>query len=239
MTEQVLVIGASSAIARAIIDAELSQDNTAVTAISRNIDDFQTHPNLTVLSTDYSEQSIAAHADQLVKEGEAPVRVYVCNGMLHSAEVFPEKQLQEFRREQWLDVMTTNALIPMSWLQAIIVRLPAKHTATITLFSARVGSISDNRLGGWYSYRSSKAALNMLVKNVALECKRTHPNLSLMLFHPGTTDTPLSEPFQKRVPPEKLFTPAFVAEKLLSLISEKPATGNLRYIDWAGDDIDW
>jgi NAD(P)-dependent dehydrogenase (short-subunit alcohol dehydrogenase family) len=109
----------------------------------------------------------------------------------------------------------------------------------VTVFSARVGSISDNHLGGWYSYRTSKAALNMLLKTVSIEFSRRAKNIKIISFHPGTTDTLLSKPFQKNVPEGKLFTCEFVANQLISIVSDTAIDGELSYVDWQGRNIDW
>jgi len=116
--------------------------------------------------------------------------------------------------------------------------LLSKQTACrVTVFSARVGSVSDNRLGGWYGYRASKAALNMMLKTASVELKRRAKGVKLVSFHPGTTDTSLSKPFQKNVPEGKLFTPDFVAQQLLSLESRLVLDGELSYLDWQGQEI--
>ena len=107
------------------------------------------------------------------------------------------------------------------------------------MLSARVGSIADNHLGGWYSYRCAKAALNMGLKSAAIELARRAKGIKLVAFHPGTVDTPLSEPFQKNVAPEKLFEPAFVAERLDEILAAHAADGELSYLDWAGKAVPW
>mgnify|MGYP001824589787 CR=1 FL=1 len=109
----------------------------------------------------------------------------------------------------------------------------------VAVLAARVGSIGDNRSGGWYSYRSAKTALVMLLKSAAIELQRRAPGVKLVAFHPGTTDSALSRPFQKRVAPEKLFTPAFVAGQLLTLLDEQQADGELAFLDWAGKTVPW
>lgn len=114
-----------------------------------------------------------------------------------------------------------------------------KNECKFVFLSARVGSISDNKLGGWYSYRSSKAALNMLLKSAAIELKRTFKNVKLIAFHPGTTDSPLSKPFQKNVPKGKLFTRDFVADALIDITNKTQIDGELSFIDWQGEKIDW
>jgi NAD(P)-dependent dehydrogenase (short-subunit alcohol dehydrogenase family) len=105
--------------------------------------------------------------------------------------------------------------------------------------SARVGSIGDNRMGGWHSYRASKAALNMVLKNMAIEYGRRAKNVKLIAFHPGTTDTGLSKPFQGAVPNGKLFSAAFVATRLAQLMDNADLDGQLSYIDWDGQPIPW
>lgn len=120
--------------------------------------------------------------------------------------------------------------------------LTHKTQCTITALSARVGSINDNELGGWYTYRASKAALNMLFKTAAIELARRAKNTKLILFHPGTTDTELSKPFQKNVPAGKLFTPEFVAGQLFELTNNNPdlkLNGEPAYLDWQGSTIPW
>jgi NAD(P)-dependent dehydrogenase (short-subunit alcohol dehydrogenase family) len=102
-----------------------------------------------------------------------------------------------------------------------------------------VGSISDNRLGGWYSYRCSKAALNMFMKTAAIEFGRRFPRVKLVALHPGTTDTALSRPFQRRVAPEKLFTPEFVAGRLAAVLEEVKPDRELSFLAWDGSEVDW
>jgi len=105
------------------------------------------------------------------------------------------------------------------------------------VFSARVGSTSDNRLGGWYSYRASKAALNSLLKSFAVEYARRLKNVKLIAFHPGTVDTDLSKPFQASVPEQNLFSAVFVADQLAEIMASADLDGQLSYLDWDGKSI--
>ena len=105
--------------------------------------------------------------------------------------------------------------------------------------SARVGSIGDNHLGGWYAYRSSKAALNMMLRTLSIEYGRRVKNVKIISFHPGTTDTALSKPFQASVPSDKLFTPEFVAGRLYGIMAEAEIDGQLSYLDWDNKAIPW
>ena len=113
----------------------------------------------------------------------------------------------------------------------------------ICVLSARVGSISDNKKGGWYAYRASKAALNMFLKTSAIEFARVAPRLQFIAFHPGTTDTPLSSPFQANVPADRLFSPNFVANKMIQIvekhISSETGAGEAHFLAWDGSTVSW
>ena len=105
--------------------------------------------------------------------------------------------------------------------------------------SARVGSISDNRTGGWYAYRAAKSAQNQLLKTLSVEWSRRWPNATVTLLHPGTTDTALSKPFQSFVPPEKLFSPERAADQLLTVLSTQTPQQSGSFLAWDGQPIDW
>jgi NAD(P)-dependent dehydrogenase (short-subunit alcohol dehydrogenase family) len=128
--------------------------------------------------------------------------------------------------------------VPALWLK-YLVKVMAKDKASIVFFSARVGSISENGLGGWYGYRASKAALNMFVKTASVEYKRRSPNTTLACYHPGTVDTNLSKPFQANVKQGKLFTVDFTVSKLLHHMEGFDAEQSPYYIDWEGKTIQY
>jgi NAD(P)-dependent dehydrogenase (short-subunit alcohol dehydrogenase family) len=188
---------------------------------------------------DYSEASVAAIIEELAQGAGEVVRVVVCNGMLHRGELGPEKSLEQVSSEGLLELYETNAVFPMRWISALVKPLRKSPVCVVAVLSARVGSIADNRLGGWYSYRASKAALNMLLRTAAVEYARRAPGVKIMAFHPGTTDTPLSQPFQKNVAPEKLFAPGFVADMLARRMDEMQPDGELSFVDWAGRAVAW
>ena len=136
-------------------------------------------------------------------------------------------------------VFEVNAFLPMRVLAALSPVLKRSTAPRIAVLSARVGSIGDNRLGGWYSYRDSKAALNMMLQCAALELRRLNPAAKLIAYHPGTVDTPLSKPFQANVDAEKLLAPEVAAAALDRVISGVESDGALSYLDWRGDAIPW
>ncbi len=192
--------------------------------------------------TDYSDKSLSGIAKELANGHYDLTQLMIFNGLLHDPDNAPERKLEQISEQHFINSMHTNALLPIRCV-TLFSTLLKPHVATVVCaLSARVGSISDNKLGGWYSYRASKAALNMLFKSAAIELNRRYKKCHCVLFHPGTTDTPLSKPFQANVPEGKLFTPEFVAQQLYSFISDTDylqQSPSPAYFDWQGKPIDW
>ena len=239
----IILFGTSSAIAKAYIkylDDYTTQfkivcvsSGSLASSLSANIEHF---------ATDYSAESLAI-LTQFLKDANTDLhQVIMFNGKLHTTQHMPEKKLEDLNAEYFNELLNANTLTPLLCLQSVLPLLTHKTQCTITALSARVGSINDNKLGGWYAYRASKAALNMLFKTAAIELSRRAKNTKLILFHPGTTDTELSKPFQKNVPAGKLFTPEFVAGQLFELTNNNPdlkLNGEPAYLDWQGSTIPW
>ncbi|NVJ59394.1 MAG: SDR family NAD(P)-dependent oxidoreductase [Gammaproteobacteria bacterium] len=233
-----LIIGASSAIAQALV-AKLIEKNEYIIGITRNKESLIKHDNIQYLESDYTEAAVNDSVSKLEPIRGNVERVIICNGILHDEHTFPEKAAKEFTMEQYQHVVMANSAIPMLWLSRLLPIMKGDDTCHVVVFSARIGSIGDNKLGGWYSYRASKAALNMLLKSLAVECARSVKNVKLISFHPGTTDTPLSKPFQKRVPEDKLFEPKFVAQQILDYLSTSEPDGQLDFVDWEHKKVAW
>ncbi|MDP2283743.1 MAG: SDR family NAD(P)-dependent oxidoreductase [Pseudohongiella sp.] len=238
-----LVIGAGSAIAQALISAMVDQHTVNnIIAVSRQLPVpgkralAGSDVHVSYLSCDYSAEAIK----QLVSTLPGPFsHVFICTGVLHNEHIKPEKRIEDIDAAQMAELMHINSILPALWLQALLPVVKNSPRCVVSVFSARVGSISDNHKGGWYSYRASKAALNMVIKTAAIEYARRAPGVKLFAFHPGTVDTSLSRPFQKNVPTDKLFTPEFVAVQLLTICSALPVDGEASYLDWAGAGITW
>ena len=162
-----------------------------------------------------------------------------CVGMLHDAEHGPEKSIRQFDPEHFRRSMEINCLPTLLLGRHAEKALRGAEAGVFATVSARVGSIADNGLGGWYSYRASKAALNMSLKCLAIEWARTATRLRVAALHPGTTDTRLSEPFRKNVPDGKLFPPARSAGHLLARIEALHDGPSGRFLAWDGEDIPW
>jgi len=162
-----------------------------------------------------------------------------CVGVLHDQTSGPEKSIRAFDPEFFQRSMMVNCLPSLLLGKYIRPGLKDSTCGVFATISARVGSIEDNRLGGWYSYRASKAALNMVLKNLAIEWARNTPNLRVVALHPGTTDTQLSKPFQHNVPAGKLFSPERTAQLLITQIEQLHEKPSGRFIAFDGAGIPW
>ncbi len=183
--------------------------------------------------------SLSALTERLRKGLQVIDLIINTAGLLHSKDVAPEKALEHMSLPSMQQVFAVNAFGPILLAQALMPWLKARRPVVFASLSARVGSIADNRLGGWYSYRASKAAQNQLLKTLAIELARRNPEAIVLALHPGTTDTGLSRPFQTNVAQEKLFTPAFVAEHLLRQIALATIEDTGSFIAWDGQRIAW
>ena len=160
-------------------------------------------------------------------------------GILHTGNHRPEKSISELYPEFFIHNITVNALGSLVLARHLREKLDHGRLATFAVISARVGSIEDNRLGGWYSYRASKAALNMGLKTLALEWKRTLPNVSVIALHPGTTDTRLSAPFQRNVPKDKLFSADYTANRLIRILRRISPSDTGKFLSYSGELLPW
>ncbi len=208
------MFGASGGLGRALA-VGLRDQGYETTALTRRPAPDWPGPQLRFDLED--EASLAAAAAEL-KDGAPIRRVIVATGLLHADGVAPERSTAALNAAQLLRLYAINAVGPALIAKHFLPLLPRAEPSVFAALSARVGSIGDNRLGGWHSYRASKAALNMLIRTLAIELKRTRPQAILVGLHPGTVDTALSKPFQRAVPEGRLFTPDESAERLLAVV---------------------
>lgn len=188
------------------------------------------------LEDDASLERFAA----LAAERLAPLRLVICSaGLLHDGTLQPEKRLSQVRRSHLQRSFAVNAWAPLLLAQAIEPLLPRDAPSHFASLSARVGSIGDNRLGGWYAYRAAKAAQNQLLTTLALEWRRRLPQACVTLLHPGTTATALSAPFRSSVPPERLFSPEHAAQQLLAVLAQQTPERSGAFLAWDGQTIPW
>lgn len=217
-----LVIGATGGIGAALT-AALRGQGAEVTPLSRRQDGLDI--------TD--ETGVAACLGRL----EGPFeRIIIASGALEAGGGTPEKALRQVDAAQFEALMRINALGPALVMKHALRLLPRDRPAVLAALSARVGSIGDNRAGGWYSYRASKAALNQLVRTTAIELGRTHPQAVCVALHPGTVSTPLTRRYLGRHP---AVAPGEAARNLLAVIDALTAEDSGSFRDWAGKPVAW
>lgn len=225
-----VVIGASGGIGGAI-EAALNDEGAfhTVHGFARSRSGAQ-HLDL------LDEGSIAAAAAH-VASGPPPALVIVATGLLHASDKGPEKALRDLDAAWLAQVYAVNAIGPALVAKHFLPVMPRTGRTMFAALSARVGSISDNRLGGWHGYRASKAALNMLIRNLAIEERRRNDRAIVVALHPGTVDTGLSRPFQGNVPPGRLFTPDRAALQLLDVIEGLKVIDSGKLFDFEGKEV--
>jgi NAD(P)-dependent dehydrogenase (short-subunit alcohol dehydrogenase family) len=182
------------------------------------------------------EASIAAAAAH-VAQGPPPTLVIVATGLLHAGDHGPEKALRDLDPDWLARVYAVNAIGPALVAKHFLPVMPRTGRSVFAALSARVGSISENRLGGWHGYRASKAALNMLVRNLAIEERRRNDRAVVVALHPGTVDTGLSRPFQGSVQPGRLFDAERAALQLLDVIEQLKIPDSGKLFDYEGAEI--
>lgn len=224
-----VVIGASGGIGGAL-EAALRDEGAfvAVHGLARSREGNQ-HIDL------LNEKSIAAAAMQ-VAQRSAPRLVIVATGLLSEGEHEPEKTLRSLDADWLARTYAVNAIGPALVAKHFLPIMPSTGRWVFAVLSARVGSISDNRLGGWHAYRASKAGLNM-IRNIAIEERRRNDRSIVVALHPGTVDTALSKPFQANVATGRLFTPERAALQLLDVIEELKPADSGKFVDYEGEEI--
>lgn len=185
----------------------------------------------------YTDEGFAEAAVEVQDQG-APDLILITTGILHDDQAFPEKSLRNLTAENLQHLFQVNTVVPTLALKHFLPLQSRTGSTVCAALSARVGSITDNRLGGWYSYRASKAALNMIIKTASIEQKRRNPESLVVGLHPGTVESPLSVPFQANVPEGKLFTPEFSAQSLLGVLEGLTSDQSGLCFDWAGKLVD-
>ena len=230
-----LVIGAGGGLGAALVQA-LSIPG------GHGIDSVLALGRATQPAIDYSdetslEKAAAWVAAQCQLQGAELRLVIVASGFLHGAAGQPERSWSQLNADYLSEVFRINAIGPALVMKHFLPLMPRQGRCVAGFVSAKVGSIGDNALGGWYGYRAAKAALNQLVKTAAIELKRRNPQALCVALHPGTVDTALSKPFAKAG--LKLRPPEVAATELLTVLAglEPAQTGAL--VDYQGKVLPW
>ena len=179
--------------------------------------------------------------EQLLQQAlqHQPDTIFICNGVLHDAKAMPEKTIRQLDTDILAARFASNVQVPARYMKLLFGYLCKQPQVKLLVLSAKVGSISDNALGGWYSYRISKAALNMLVKNLSIEVSRLNKTAAIVSIHPGTTDTELSAPFQQNLPAGQLQSPDATAQRLANVAAELSAERTGFLLNWDGSTLPW
>tara|TARA_B100000579_G_scaffold426780_1_gene434468 strand:- start:292 stop:1011 length:720 start_codon:yes stop_codon:yes gene_type:complete len=194
-------------------------------------------PNVNYHIINYQDET-SINESSIIASKEYPLdMVIVTTGILHEGELMPEKSLRDLSEKKIQRIFEVNTVVPLLIAKHFLPKMNRETKSIFAALSARVGSISDNKLGGWYSYRSSKAALNMVIKNLAIEISRSNKKAIIVGLHPGTVDSNLSKPFQGNVPNGKLFTPEYSTQKLLEVLSSLTSKQSGKCFAWDGKEV--
>ncbi|QHG17791.1 SDR family NAD(P)-dependent oxidoreductase [Nostoc sp. ATCC 53789] len=244
-----LIVGASQGIGFGFVKKLLQDDKIAkVYTTSRQL---ELAPDLIALVDEHSERLICLEMDitdelQIVEtmqkihnQVDKLHLVVNCVGLLHEDTLQPEKSLRQINSENLLRYFQINSIGAVLLAKHLLPLLRHGERSVFASISAKLGSIGDNKLGGWYGYRASKAALNMLMRTATIEYKRSCPKALIVTLHPGTTDTRLSRPFQKNVPAEKLFSVERTVTQLLAVIEQLQEGDSGQFFSWDGSRLPW
>jgi NAD(P)-dependent dehydrogenase (short-subunit alcohol dehydrogenase family) len=243
-----LVVGASQGIGLGFVQHLLKNPQIAQVYATYRSPDSATgllalaaqEPRIRCLSVDITqEDQIAQCCEQIQAEVERLHWVINCVGILHEGEVKPEKGLRQLNPEQLTRYFQVNSIGAALLAKHLLPLLKHPDRSIFATISAKIGSIGDNRLGGWYGYRASKAALNMFMRTAAIEYRRRSPHTIIVTLHPGTTDTKLSEPFQRSVSPERLFTVDRTVTQLLIVLKSLESDNSGQFFSWDGTPLPW
>jgi NAD(P)-dependent dehydrogenase (short-subunit alcohol dehydrogenase family) len=226
--QNIAILGASGAIGSAFTRLLSKTYPTAsLFAFSQNGEHF----------IDYSSEDSIAKAAELAAKKKPLDLVIVANGILHNSKIMPEKSLRDLSAEKFHRVFEINTITPALIAKYFLPKLNREQPSIFAALSAYVGSISENQIGGWYAYRASKAALNMIIKNASIEVGRRNRQAIVVGLDPGTVDSDLSKPFQRNVPDGKLFTPEYSAGKLLEVLENLSEEQTGKFFAWDGKEV--
>jgi NAD(P)-dependent dehydrogenase (short-subunit alcohol dehydrogenase family) len=234
--KKIAIIGVSGGIGNSLLEHYLLNKNLSeVYAFSRTPIQHSDH-RVKAACIDFSNTKSIEQAVLDTKPHSLDL-VIAATGILHEEQITPEKTLKNLNEENITKLFKINTIGPALLMKSFLPLLTSEKRAVFVALSARIGSISDNYIGGWYSYRASKAALNMLVKTAAIEYSRINKHLIIAGLHPGTVDTKLSKPYQSRINKEKIFSPFKAAAQLAIVIENLHSADSGKCLAWNGKEI--
>jgi NAD(P)-dependent dehydrogenase (short-subunit alcohol dehydrogenase family) len=244
-----LIVGASQGIGLGFLQKLLQDDRIVkIYATYRNSESAsdllalaeKNSEKLICLSLDITEELQIAEVVQKIRAEVNKLHLVInCVGLLHDDNLQPEKSLRQLDSENLLRYFQINSIGAVLLAKHLLPLFRHPEHSVFACISAKLGSITDNQLGGWYGYRASKAALNMFMRTVAIEYSRSSPKTLVVTLHPGTTDTRLSRPFQGNVSPEKLFSVERTVTQLLTVIEQLQEGDSGQFFSWDGSQLPW
>jgi len=236
MKKNVLIAGSSGAIGGEFVKFYSDDLNVEkIVTLSRKKNDSG-NKKIQSIEVDYSKEETFKNLEK-ISQLKSISTIIIATGMLHTDQVKPEKSIDSINFESLKDVFQVNVFGPILLVKKLLPLIKESQGVKIVFLTARVGSISDNELGGWYSYRSSKSALNMMIKNLSIELKRANKENIVIGIHPGTVKSFLSEPFLRNIK-HKIFTPRESVELMVKVISKIRQKDSGKCFDFLGKVID-
>lgn len=233
----VAIVGASGALGSAFV-RQLADDPSVkgILALSRSPQEFEL-PGIDTAIIDLADPDSISSAVENASSRAPFDLLIIASGILHTESVQPEKAANQLQYAAMSSVFAANTTGPAILMAGFLPLMRRDRKSVIAAISARVGSIADNRLGGWVSYRASKAALNMVIKTFSIEQARKNRHCAIVALQPGTVDTALSAPFNARVAADKLFSPDAAAEHLLAVIDDLEPADTGGFFAWDGSPV--
>ena len=233
---QAIILGGSGGIGNAFVHyLNETSDYDIITTYNRHQPETQL-PDVTYQQLDISNESSIEKFCQSV--GDVSLFINAV-GFLHADQFSPEKSTRHINENYFMASMMVNALRTLLFEKFLAAKFRHRQPSVFATVSARVGSIEENHLGGWYSYRASKAALNQVLKTLSIEWRRNLPNVCVAALHPGTTDTALSKPFQKNVPKDQLFSTEQSVSCMMKVIESLKPELTGRFWSFDGTELPW
>ena len=235
MSQNIAIIGSKGAIGKGFVDFYKKQNpSNSILSLSRKNKEADDEFFIDV----EDEGSVCDAADLCSKKGPFD-KIIIATGILHGVDFSPEKTLKNLNKENMMKVFSINTLGPALVARYFIPLMKKESPSILGFLSARVGSISDNQLGGWYSYRASKAALNMIIKTLSIEVARNNKNAVIVGLHPGTVESNLSNPFQGNVPDGKLFSPEHSVTQMAEVMNKLTPSDSGNCFAWDGKRVEF
>lgn len=234
--KKVAVIGSSGAIGNAFLEHYIKDESVEnIFSFSRSNISIENNKVIHGLIDVENETSIQK-ASQSLEEVKLD-EIIIASGLLHTEDFGPEKSIKDLKADNILKILGVNTVGPAIVGKYFLPLLNKKNKSVMAFLSARVGSISENKLGGWYSYRASKAALNQIIKNFSIEINRVNPQAIILGLQPGTVESNFSQPFKKNVKEGNLFTAEYSVSMLLDVINSSTTKDSGKLIGWDGEEI--